>query len=40
MWDYFLRGVLVQNTQIFENFDLPLSCQVLISEKDNTALIN
>jgi hypothetical protein len=37
---YILRGMRVQNPEMFENLNLPLSCQVLVSEEDNTAFVD
>lgn len=37
---YFLRGMRVQNPEMFEDLNLPLGCQVLVSEEDNTAFVD
>jgi hypothetical protein len=38
--EYFLSGVRVQNSKMFKDLNLPLSCQVLVSEEDHTAFID
>jgi hypothetical protein len=40
MGEYILRGVFVQDPEMFEDLNLPLGCQVLISEEDNTTLVD
>jgi hypothetical protein len=37
---YLLRSMIVQNPEMLKDLNLPLCCQVLVSEKDNTALID
>ena len=37
---YLLCGMCVQNSEMFEDLNLPLSCQVLVSEEDNTAFVD
>lgn len=37
---HLLRGMSVQNSEMFEDLNLLLSCQVLVSEEDNTAFVD
>ena len=37
--EYTLHGMFVQDPEMSEDLNLPLSCQVLVSEEDDTALI-
>jgi len=37
---YILGGVFVQGPKIFKDLYLPFSFQVLVSEEDNTALVD
>lgn len=37
---YLLRGMRIQNSEMFEDLNLPLGCQVLVPEKDNTAFVD
>lgn len=37
---YFLSGMRIQNPKMLEDLDLPLGCQVLVPEEDNTAFID
>jgi hypothetical protein len=40
MGEYILRGVFVQDPEMFEDLNLPLGCQVLVSKEDNTTLVD
>lgn len=40
MGEYLLCGMRIQSSEMFEDFDLLLSGQVLVSEEDNTALVD
>ena len=40
MLDYLLCGMRVQDPEVFEDLNLPLGCQVLVSEEDNTAFVD
>ena len=37
---YFLSGMRVQNPKMLKDLNLPLSCQVLVSEEDHSAFID